>query len=82
MVGAVVDGDELGEFSLATDTETVAVDEADVFFSFVEVVVLLFCPCSFIHVSPRALAKWSSTEIKIYCLNRRKCRACNINLSD
>lgn len=54
-------GAELGVVSLATDTDTVAVEGAEGFFSFVisvlEEVDLEVCPCNFTHVSPRALAK-------------------------
>jgi hypothetical protein len=52
---------ELGAVSLATDTDTVAVEGADDLLSFVtsalEEVELEVCPCNFTHVSPRALAK-------------------------
>lgn len=53
---------ELGAVSLATDTDTVAVEAAaEDFFSFVinvfEEAEFEVCPCNFIHVSPRALAK-------------------------
>lgn len=56
---------EPGVVSLATDNDTVAVDGAEDLVSFVtsalEEVELGVCPCNFTHVSPRALAKWSST---------------------
>jgi hypothetical protein len=56
---------EPGVVSLATDTDTVAVEGDEDLFSFVtsalEEVELGVCPCNFTHVSPRALAKWSST---------------------